>query len=69
MNEKQAELRKKILALVPSDAFIEASYVVHMLDLPVKLVWSEIVMMAFDGVIRTAGERTTEGQVLIQRTA
>ena len=70
----RADLRSLILKLVPTDSFVEASWVVEMTRLPVSFVWTEIVMMAFDGVIECdrgsgASPINLEGRAMIRRGA
>jgi hypothetical protein len=64
-------LRARILELVPSDRFVAAADVVATLssELPATALWSEIVLLAFDGLIESDKPGTYNGQAMVRRNA
>ena len=68
MNKR--ELRAKILAYIPRDRAVAASDVVATLRLPQALVWSEIVVMAMEGIVTTDTPRGAyDGRAMVRRLA
>ena len=66
----RSQLRAKILDLVPWDRFVDASDVVNTLSfLPQKAVWSQIVVMAMEGILTCDRVGVIDGHAMIRRMA
>jgi hypothetical protein len=69
MSTREA-LRRKILELVPFDRFVPAGDVVSTLSIfPSKAVWSQIVVLAMEGIITADRPGTYDGAAMIRRVA
>jgi hypothetical protein len=63
-------MRSKILELVPRDRSVLASDVVATLSIfPVAAVWSQIVILAMEGILTAENPGHYDGNAMIRRLA
>ncbi len=64
----RANLRARILELVPRDRYVAASDVVATLSVyPARAVWGQIVVLAMEGYIIAEDPRLYNGRAMVRR--